>query len=51
MKMNKQRITNLIGAGTMVALVVAIGLLLGGNRPNVSADSGCTHGANRHITS
>jgi hypothetical protein len=38
--MNKQRITNLIGAGTMVVIVLAIGLLLsGGNRPNVSADS------------
>jgi ribosomal protein S7 len=38
--MTKQQITNLTGAATIVALVVAIGLLLGGvNRPTATAQS------------
>ena len=37
--MNKQQITNLLGAGTMTALIVGIGMLLSnGGQPTASAD-------------
>ncbi|MDJ0756703.1 MAG: hypothetical protein QNJ45_24420 [Ardenticatenaceae bacterium] len=37
--MNKQQITNLIGAGTMAAVILAIFMLIGGSRLTASTEA------------